>query len=40
MSSGLSGISCRLVDRNDYPSKFEMDPRDLVKVIEWLVKLP
>jgi len=39
MSSGLAGITCRPVDRADYPSSFEMTPGDLVKVLSWLLKL-
>jgi hypothetical protein len=40
MSSGLAGISCHLADTADYPSTFELNPAVVVKVLEWLSKLP
>jgi hypothetical protein len=40
MSSGAAGIECRLVDRADYPSTFELTPLELARVLEWLLKLP
>jgi hypothetical protein len=39
MSSGLSGVTCRPVDKADYPSTFEMRPSDLVRVLQWLLAL-
>lgn len=35
MTSGLSGISCRAVNKADYPG-WEFTTKDLFDVIKWL----